>query len=143
MTVIPSARVKSAEGFGASGTVDDPMISAVAAGARAMGVPDGVVGEPPGTKVCDPNTRIEEGLWVKPDLPGSVIAASEVGLSGMVEDPIIIAVAEGTSDIRMPETMRGELPGIKVCASITNAEEGSAVIGVPKIMMMGAIAAVA
>ena len=144
VTTIPPGRVSTAGVAGRAvprGTVKDPIMTAVAPRARETGVPDNVIAEAPGTRVCELKTKAEDESWVMVDPPGSVRTTRGAGSRGIVDDPMTTTVAAGATETGVPDNVIAGLPGRRVCVPITKAEDGLAVMGVSETVMTGAAVA--
>ena len=120
-----------------SGMVEVPSTTtAVAAGAREMGVPPTVIAGPPGMRVWEPMTKVEPTFSerVAPPGPptagrvtGGIIVIAEDGGSadgrGDVEPPMMTAVAEGARDMEVPPTVMPGPPGAMVVPAIEKTDD--------------------
>ena len=89
-----------------------------AEGAREIRVPETVIGGPPGTSVWPAIMYCEAALGVMTELPmvtnGSAVGVVGPKVRGIILLLIMIADAEGAREMRVPEMVIGEAPGLSV-----------------------------
>jgi hypothetical protein len=134
----PTVMTGGPEGWGTMAAVLDPITTAVAPGAKLIGVPETVIAGPPGTRVCDP--------IMKSVAEFAVIVFEPIVMTGgglfcgpmaAVLDPITTAVAPGAKLIGVPETVIAGPPGTRVCDPIMKFVAEFAVIVFEPTVMTG------
>ena len=129
-----STTVVAAAVEGARPMVDSPMTTADADSWSEMGVPDTVMGVPPGTSVWLTMMKTDEGPATITEPPSVMTGAGFSGtMAGCVGVALLltrIVVVLGASETVVPESVMAGPPGTNVWLSMTNAEVVFAVMTV-------------
>lgn len=103
---------------GATAKVEVPTTTADADGSREMGVPDTVIGGPPGTRVWPATTKTDDGPAVtsvfKTVMTGAGFSGTMAGWVGTAPLLTGIVVVAGGSEMVVPESMMAGPPGTNV-----------------------------
>lgn len=108
-----------------------PITTAVAPGARLIGVPETVIAEPPGTRVWVPMTKLLAAFAVIVSEPTVITGGLGGGFGGVIATvlgPTAMAVAPGARLTGVPETVISGPPGTRVCDPTTKLVAEFAVI---------------